>query len=207
MVAMNIRLSVSGTESIEAEFRKLGNEFFAVVQKSVIPMVGEQMKAALKRHVEDDVYRAYHARVYIRRDGSPGFGTALSDMENTVMIGTAGGRGMSFDYRPSGSNSATTADLRPGNKYYNADNPEPIKPEEKAVHGDDLIRRIETGVGYDWQFRDDGPGERPFWQNFVNEMIDGAYELFFADAVQHSGYPEFTMFPGSLERQDGDGEY
>lgn len=69
--------------------------------------------------------------------------------------------------------------------------------------GDALIGRIESGNGYEWRRH---PGPRPFWQNFVNEMIDSKFAAAYDLAMMAqfgSDYEGGTV----VERQAGDGDY
>lgn len=74
---------------------------------------------------------------------------------------------------------------------------------EHPVSDDAMIARIESGSGYEWRRH---PGPRPYWKNFVNEMIaSGFAETFDSSMVAHLGneYEGGTV----VERESGDGEY
>lgn len=204
---MTINVSVSGTDSIDKDFIGVTKRITAAITKAV-PAIADGMGIALKQRIEEDVYRKYNPSVYPRRSapGGTAFGTPLNDMEANTSYGiTPDGKGMYFEYLPGGSNSATTANLRPGNKYYNADKPTPIKPPDKAVHGDDLIRRIETGTGYDWKAN---MKARPFWHNFVEKLFETGYlEVYIVEAFRQAGVEDISPLIGSLERSSGDGDY
>ena len=73
------------------------------------------------------------------------------------------------------------------------------------MDADELIRRIETGKGYGWKAR---PGKREFFQNTVDELIDGGAAASSFDRWMqiHGGVLEYE--PGAVaEREPGDGEY
>lgn len=170
-----------------------------------LPQVREAMYDTLIRHIETDVY-SYDNKEYPRRADNPRFGTPLIAVrEQSTRIGDISADGMcatvGFNYMPDGSHSGTTADLDPKSDSYDADAPRPIKP--NPVHRDDLIRRIETGRGYDW--KGNFP-KREFWQNTVNELVDGKMlEDYFLQAMAAEGIEVDRDF--SVEREPQDGDY
>ncbi|MBQ0125826.1 MAG: hypothetical protein KBS59_05820, partial [Clostridiales bacterium] len=54
---------------------------------------------------------------------------------------------------------------------------------------DDLIRRLQTGKGYDWHLKNgkDFP-KRPFWNNFVDEQINEKISQNFIRGMESRGY-------------------
>ena len=197
---MKLTVSVDGLDTIDQDFSRIQQELAAAVQASMAS-VGAFMKDALQRHIETDVYNAYTPKVYPRRSETPAFGAPLSDMEANTAVNNRGA-GVTLTYLPSGTHSGTTADLPQSSSYYNPDNPRPIKP--NPVHGDNLIRRIETGQGYDW---DTDVPARPFWQNFVNEMegVGGLFDAF-AAAMAAQGFI-VTADGGMVEPDAADRTY
>ena len=75
------------------------------------------------------------------------------------------------------------------------------------VHGDDLIGRIENwNPRYSYPPRRKRLPARPFWRNFVSEMVDdGMAEHFFARAMREQG--DDVIEDGSIVRESGDGDY
>ena len=74
---------------------------------------------------------------------------------------------------------------------------------DNPLGGNALIGRIESGSGYEWYPH---PGPRPFWKNFVNEMIDSKFASAYDEAMSAqfgSDYEGGT----TVERESGDGEY
>ena len=74
---------------------------------------------------------------------------------------------------------------------------------ERPASDDAMIARIEGGSGYEWRRH---PGPRPYWKNFVDEMITSSFaETFDSAMVAHLGneYEGGTI----VERESGDGEY
>lgn len=114
--------------------------------------LADDMRACLQDHVYADVYDEFQPREYVRRRDSGG----LSDMgANTTVYSDEGDGGMNLTlrYQPDGSRDGD------GNEV----------PE--AVSGNDLINRIEKrDPDYNWERK---PKKRPFFHNFVEEMIEG----------------------------------
>lgn len=114
--------------------------------------LANDMRACLQDHVYADVYDEFQPREYVRRRDSGG----LSDMgANTTVFPDEGDGGMNLTlrYQPDGSRDGE------GNEV----------PE--AVSGNDLISRIEKrDPDYNWERK---PKKRPFFRNFVEEMIEG----------------------------------
>lgn len=174
--------------------------------------VGNEMKETLEYRIEEDVYKEYRPRVYPRRSEHPGYGVALNNMEKNVDIfpqSIPGKAAVTLSYKPDGSHSGTFGD------FYNAEqlarihkkSSDPIKP--NPVHGDDLIRRIETGRGYDYRpsskTKHPFTEPRPFWGNFVTELIEGGgFDKAVQDAFKAEGI-EITDV--HAERERGDGNY
>ena len=210
----DIKLDIKTSELTYKDFTEdLGKILSANVMQGVSNRIVGEMNEALEYHIEEDVYKKYEPKVYPRRSENPGFGISLNDIERNVILtvkAAEGGTQITFNYRPSGSHSGTfgdiTADERVLTKWgVTAD--APIKP--KPVHGDDLVRRIETGKGYDWKPPKRGKTftqPRPFWANFVEEMIDGGG---FAGAAKRAFKAEGITLEGdvSVERETGDGNY
>lgn len=71
------------------------------------------------------------------------------------------------------------------------------------VDDDALIGRIESGSGYEWRRH---PGPRPYWKNFVNEMIDGVFASQF-DAAMAAQFGAEYEGGTIVERESRDGEY
>lgn len=209
---MELSINVSGIDGLDKDFQafqqKLGHQV-----KDAVAAMEAPLKDDLAVHIEHDVYDAYTPKEYPRRRDNPDFGIPLIDMDANVTYYNKVdgptffdvGGGLSFSYKPDGSHSGTTADLPNESDNYDADNPESIKP--KPVHGDDLIRRIETGEGYDWKFKGKGPGKREFWQKFVNEEMDGRMAQHFANAMRAQGVEDLQIDWSDVVREEGDGSY
>lgn len=158
---------------------------------SAMEQMGEEMKNSLRRHVISDVYGAYTPTEYIRRSENSGMGTPLSDMDANAHVyePRAEARGvevrglLNFTYKPTGEHADSST------------NPSPLD-------GDPLIGRIETGAGYATKYHQ----ARPFWKNFVNEVIDDDLLARILDSeLQMAGYELDEL--SHTEREANDGEY
>lgn len=167
---------VDGMESLDADLnasvldiaRQCGNGTKALASA---------LMNRLSAHIASDVYGVYpNPKSYPRRVEYPNFGPSLMDSENMEV--RTGNLFAELVYNPSGRHSGKMGDALNAEKDGSAENMKPLKPH--PVHGDALIERIQTGVGYDWKLPEDFPGGRPFWNNFVNEMENGgAWNAFF----------------------------
>lgn len=114
--------------------------------------LADDMRSCLEDHIEADVYDEFQPREYVRRRDSGG----LSDMQaNTTVYSDErlGGMELTLLYQPDGIRDGE------GNEI------------ENAVSGDDLVNRIEKkDPEYNWRRK---PKKRPFFRNFVEEMIEG----------------------------------
>lgn len=211
-----LKLDITASELTYEGFTKdLGEILSDKVMQRVADCIFEDMKETLAYRIEEDVYKQYTPDIYPRRSENPGFGTPLTDMDKNVLGGAKGSPGgayIHFDYIPTGAHSGVFGDVISDERVLmrlgvQAD--DPIKPPEKQADGNALIRRIETGKGYDWKpnkkkakkFTD----ERPFWQNFVNELIEGNGLAYAAkQAFKREGIEVSDI---SAEREQNDGNY
>lgn len=192
-VEIELKFDVTGQNSLDAEFRGF-QALLASGMKKSLQEVNAQMQAALKEHIVQDVYHAYTPRVYERRSQNPGLGTPLSDLNanvgfsvTEVQIHEKGVGGQTrFLYKPTGdhANSAWS-----------------------GTDGDALIGRIERkDPPYKWGNRK--VPMRPFWQNFVDEMVDaGKAEEFFVDGMNFYAPQLEVEAGGGVERESSDGDY
>lgn len=138
----------SGFEQDMAALEKQVKDAFRASRKAL----ADDMRLCLQEHVEYDVYSNFQPIEYVRRGENGG----LADMRASATVYSDerdGGMNLTLLYQPSG---ATDGD---GNEI------------EPHVDGDDLINRIEKrDPEYNWRRK---PPKRPFFSNFVQEMIDG----------------------------------
>ena len=146
--------------------------------------VGADMQDALARHIETDVYNKYSPIQYQRRSENHGLGTPLNDMQANSHIYNKGA-GVTIEYKPTGAHE---------NASWN------------TANGDDLIGRIEKKNPPYFKKAQGKVPLRPFWQNFVDEMVDdGMLENFFAAAMRRQG--EQVIEEGTIVRDANDGAY
>lgn len=214
----DIKLNITASKITFDDFVKdYGEALPADKMQRIAESVGNVMKETLEHRIEEDVYKEYNPKVYPRRSDpkNSGYGVALNNMEKTVTLypkpkdHIAGKVVVTFVYQPSGEHSGTFGE------FFNEDQltrlhkkaSDPIKP--NPVHGDDLIRRIETGRGYDYHPSSKDPHPftepRPFWANFVAEMLEGGE---FDRAVKSAFAAEgIDIQDVHTERENSDGNY
>lgn len=180
---MELTVRVSGLESIDEDFKAFQAELSAAV-RGAMDDVGERMKDALRRHIEQDVYEAYTPEVYQRRSENLLLGTPLNNMDANAYVWNHGA-GLTLDYLPTGEHETR--------KWSGAD-------------GDALVGRIEKkSPPYNWG--DEKVPARPFFQNFVDEMTaQGELGRFFVEAMRAQGIVVEDDGAG-VARESGDGEY
>lgn len=120
----------------------------------------EDMRACLTEHIVDDVYDAYDPDYYTRRFSDGGL---LDIPKNTAgsppPFVSGDGVEIELQYEPDGRTN--------GNG----------KPVEPHLDGDELINRIEKkDPHYNWNVDERSIPERPFFRNFVEEMLGGRAE-------------------------------
>lgn len=122
----------------------------AAVKQSVsvsMHFLADMMVGDLQRHIENDVYGAFHPKDYERRKENGG----LIDFDDNLHV-EVGDDFATLFYSPNGDS-------------------EQAKP-DWVLHGDMMIRRIETAEPpYDWS--GDVPGPRPFFKELTEQYIEG----------------------------------
>ena len=150
----------------------------------------ETLRQKILSEVEsDDVYKP---KVYKRRSEKTGRGTPLSDMKAYARIIKAAGGNVNGRLQ-------VTSRL-----YYNPQGGHTVQRWHTADY-DDLIGRIEKkSPAYTWG-RDKVPA-RPFWQHFIDEMVDQK-ELEKAFVWAMSGSEPTIKVDGNLVEDTYDREY
>ncbi len=151
--------NIEGIESLQKDYEKYTKD----IEKGIIyglKAVQSELIPSLQKHIQEDVYKTYEPKSYIRRKENGGL------IDSDVMTHSIKGNSLVFEYNPSGYNP----------RYKNMD----------FVNGDELINRIENSL-YDWERTGKIP-ERHFWDNFVHEMFDegGQAEKIFVNGM--NGY-------------------
>lgn len=161
---------VSGLESIDADFQKELQTIDNLIPFA-LQAVASEMKNSLQTHLKNDWYSGYSPKQYVRRtDGASGEGL----MSPTYIDIAVNNKTLSFSYEPKG-------DYPDNPKYHTRD-------------GDDLIQSIQSGKLYG------NPPQRPFWNNFVDEMADRGI----MDAFRKGMSPYVIIPSGNDVELDGD---
>lgn len=205
-------VTISGEETLINDL----NDFVYSLRDPVwygLSAVADGMTNSLQAHIQRDVYDAYEPKSYPRRSRGNGvrFGLPLNDIHQMV-VDHPTALSMSFTYEPSGYHSGKMQDAL--DAYNSRNEPrartearwnQPLKP--NPVHGDALIRRIQTGRGYDWKppaGMNQFPA-RPFWDNFVEEQKNGAIMDNFAYGISRE-VSDFQLEGGDKDIQWGASE-
>ena len=196
MADIGVKIEASGFETIEKEVKGI---LSAAKTRAVSNAVYADMKDALEEHIRDDVYSKaiYEPKNYLRRNEHPGMGVSLRDAvtndKYTKQIGP-------FDY--------ATMDWVAGLSY------EPTGEHENSewygVDGDLLIGRIEKKEPpYQYEpKKGKGIPKRPFWQLFVEELIEGGrLERTVEVELKRLGIAEPDDHITGVIRDDADGNY
>lgn len=184
---------VTGQNSLDAEFRRF-KALLAMSMKKALEQTNADMQEALKRHIESDVYAAYKPLVYERRSENGGMGAPLSDLKTNV-----GFSDTQVSVEPQGVGAMTQFHFIPTGEH--------TVSRWHTADGNELIGRIERkNPPYTWG--NNSVPERPFWQNFVDEMIDegGAAEMFERAMTLIAPTLELEA-DGSIIREPNDGTY
>lgn len=154
--------TISGIESITRDFEAFTPRINRAVSAG-LNAVSSDMSASLKKHIELDVYAAYDPKDYLRRSDNPSYGTPLNSDENigaTVVDNT-----LIFGYVPTGEHSLY----------------------DEEIDNDELIRVISLAEGYQWFVKKRKIPPRPFWDNFLAEMIYGKQaEISFVEGMNNA---------------------
>lgn len=140
--------TITGIESITKDFEALTPRINRAVSAG-LNAVSSDMMAALKNHIELDVYAAYDPKDYLRRSDNPQYGTPLNSNDNigAVVVDNT----LIFGYAPTGEHALY----------------------DEEINDDELIRVISLAEGYQWDVGKRKIPPRPFWHNFLSEMIYG----------------------------------
>lgn len=203
MEGIDLSFNTEWESSLDKDIKAL---FTHKVVVNVMASIQADMKQALSDSIRRNVY-SEKTGIYPRRSKHPGYGPPLNDMEaNTTDLGGMSNDAKSFyvgiRYQPSGEHTGKFGDFYSAEELEDLGKKpnEPIKP--NPVHGDELIRRIETGEGYDWDY----DKARPFWTPFVEEQLSGKLQDSFERAMALQGF-EVTDFAGGVVAESGDGAY
>lgn len=179
---LSLNINVTGSETIDSDLNAFKVELGKMVSASM-NAVGANMQEALARHIETDVYDQYSPKTYERRYENGG----LVAQARTARVYNHGA-GVTLEYKPDGMH--------------------PTEARWHKVDGDELIGRIEKHEPeYNWQPKKKKIPNRPFWQNFVDELVDEKeLERYFVDAMRENGATDI-IGDGDVIREANDGNY
>lgn len=195
MASIGITIEASGFESIKKEADLI---FTARVARELANVVYADMKDALESHIKEDVYWEYTPKKhgYERRSEDPRRGTSLiaavEDEDYTKQLEpydySVGAVVAGLSYEPTGEHE---------NRWWS------------DTDGDELIGRIEKkDPKYNWEPKDGSLKKRPFWQNFVEEMIEGGrFARVIEEELKRRKIAEPTDHIDGVTRDNSDGNY
>ena len=149
---------------------------FRAALKNAMFGLKDDIAVCLIEHIEKDVYGKWQPKDYIRRGTDGG----LADIENSDF--SIDPDSVKLTYLPSGETDQA----------------------EFPIHGDALIGRIERREpNYDWNGHQ--PGNRPFFTNFLGEMIEeGRAERALVDGIKAADEELGVTADGISTTRDGD---
>lgn len=162
-------VKIEGVESLQHDL----DEFNTKVNKGInygLKAVASELTPCLQRHIQTDVYDAYVGD-YERRYDHPQYGRSIFSQNNMDYHFLVGGRGVEFTYEPQGRNTRY-----PSAPYY--------------TNGDSIIDVIQQDKGYLWV--DSIGTKRPFWDNFVKDVIHSGDQWFVRGFNEHDSQVQAT---------------
>lgn len=188
----------TGIDSFDAELSAFMNKLASTTRQSVEAALGEAreiLKQKIITEVEnDDVYKP---KVYKRRSEKAGRGAPLSDMDAYSQI-----------IEPVAVNANGNLQVT-SRLYYNPKGTHRVARWNTADTPNELIGRIEKkDPPYTWEPKNGEIPARPFWQHFVNQMVDEKdLERFFISAMNMYDTSLDIQADGDLVRDGRDGTY
>ena len=173
-----LTFKVQGVESIQEDYDEFNRKVSRATEYGLKALASE-LTPALQRHIQSDVYAAYTPELYQRRYDNPQYGRSIYSEKNMSwdLVNRSGGqRSVEFTYEPNGRNTHY-----PNSDYY--------------LDGDSLITVLQEDRGYLWLKSGSIGKERPFWRNFVDEVVQRGDQWFVA------GFNQFG--PSIQAKSDG----
>lgn len=181
-----LTFKVQGIESIQSEFDEFNRKVIRATDYGLKSLASE-LTPALQRHIQSDVYAAYTPEQYQRRYDHPQYGRSLFSEKNmswNIVNQSGGQRGVEFTYEPNGQNT----------HYPNADH---------YLDGDSIISVLQEDKGYLWLNSGSIGEERPFWDNFVEEIVQEG-DKWFAQGFNQSDPSIQAKSDGKIMREASD---
>ena len=197
-------MDITGLEEVTQETNNWASTFSREAIPAALEAVASQLTVSLQKHIQEDVYDAYTTKDYPRREEQGGL------LDPRFISTSVSGQRLIFDYSPSGTHTATMDETKRSMSFegyalneladYDTWSKQPIKPH--PVHGDQLINRIQTGRGFDWDLTNapEVTNGRPFWNKFLSEAkgetVAHAFTIGFRAKTKMN---DFTLFPHEIE--------
>lgn len=175
-------INICGEGTLKNDLDTFLKGIFSPAVMKALDDVGADMQSALAKHIETDVYPKYRPRMYERRGEDGGL---IAQAREAKIYNH--GNGVAIDFKPDGTHPTVSG--------------------WSKVHGDDLVGRIEShNPEYTWRPKNGNIPNRPFWQNYVSEMIDdNTVEYYFVSAMRRRDFE--LVEDGDLSRESADGTY
>ena len=192
MFDVTFKLNTTTEGSLESDFSALLVGEMKDKIANALKGLRDDMRGSLADHVQKDVYDAYKdPNEYERRGLNGGLqGQALNATSHATIESMDGTHYRIYiQFQPDGNH------------------PDSHQWKEPPVHGDDFIGRIENwNPKYPYPPRHRRLPKRPFWKNFVEDMVDnGSADVSFATALR--AQDEEVLEDFDVEREPGDGDY
>ena len=194
-------MQFTGIDDFDAQLRGFLNTLINEIRDASETAI-DDARDVLKKHITQDVYKAYSPTAYKRRSDDSAMGTPLSDMDAYSKIIKPAGGNVSGNlvvtsrlfYNPEGGHKVAKWSSKSAKKGKGVNN----------VDFNDLIGRIEKkSPAYNWG--QDMVPPRPFWQNFVDDMVTNELlEKRFVEALKGS---ENVVADGNIVEDSFDREY
>ena len=163
-------------EDLNKEYRSIKNQ-----TNYALTEVGVELQSDLISAIKRDWYSKYTPAIYKRRTDNQSLGTPLGDESNFAETHTSkSDQTLYFAYNPTGEHRNTKWNDR---------------------SGDSLIEWIQR----EHEYKDEESGEpylvipaRPFWNNFIDEQIDGGIMDKFIRAMS----PVYNVLEDERDKQD-----
>lgn len=169
-------IATAAITGLDADIAALKKELLNAMA-AAMPTLKDDMESCLSEHIKSDVYDVFSPREYVRRGENGG----LADIEGSSFFDVRQ-NGIRMVYMPSGESDQV----------------------ESPLSGDELIGRIENKQpDYNWSRK---PGKRPFFRNFVHEMItSGRAERSLVNAMNQIA-KDFVITADGVSTDADDGE-
>ena len=202
-MSLGIEMKVEAKEDfnqIAKEVEKdLQRQLYGGAVAAVNEAVVAELREILRRHIRDDVYGRYTPQgemKYLRRSEHQGLGTSLRESADE-------------DHAKSIFNMKSGGVWESGICYEPTAEHENAEWSDPDLEPDRLISRIENkDPPYHFEPKKRKIPKRPFWQNFVEEMIEGGqFARTVEEILKEKGIAEPGDVISGIIRDESDGNY